>query len=79
MKIFPIFAIVTRNNEGEAKKEILQGLGFFLFHKRKLKTVENETWKASCALVGTTKGQVLLVKAVSNAWTFSLRQKVLFA
>lgn len=45
--------------------------------KRKLKnikTVENETCIASCALVQpvvTSKGQVLLVKVVSNAWTFS--------
>lgn len=30
MKILPIFVIVTMNNEGEAKKEMLQGLVVFL-------------------------------------------------
>lgn len=52
---------------------------FFLLKKKKkenhekIKTSENEMCTASGALVQpvvTTKGQVLLVKAVSDAWTF---------
>lgn len=38
MKILPHFDTVTRNNEGEAKKEMLQSLGFFLISKKKTKT-----------------------------------------
>lgn len=75
MKTFPLLPLqLGRRNEKESRKnEMLWS--FFPYKKLlNIKTVKNKMCTAPCAVVQpvvTTKGQVLLVKAVSNSRTFS--------
>lgn len=64
-KYSPFLPLYQRTMKERQKRKCFRVWGFFLFQERKVKPVENETCTASCALVqpvGTTKGQVLLVK-----------------